>query len=290
MISIPGIILLDKVAGISSAKAIQEVKNKLSIKKIGHGGTLDPGATGLLVCLLNGATRLASFVEHGEKIYSGTFRIGTVTTSDDIFGEVISKTDKVPSFDQISKLAKNFLGKIQQIPPNVSAVKVNGQRAYKAARKGESLALKAREVEVMDFELSPTKESTIVNYKITCSRGTYIRSLARDLGDLLGCGACVESLRRLRSFPFDIANSKTINELSSLDIIPWDKLFPNSKALILPEEQVRMIVAGNNRVFSDIPKPNGFGFGIVYEQSSQNPLGLLKVEGDNWKIAANILS
>ena len=287
-ISQPGIIIIDKPAGISSAKAIHQVKVKLNIKKIGHGGTLDPGATGLLICLINGATRLASFVEHGKKTYTGLIRLGVTTSSDDMDGEVLSTSTEIPEFSKVVSVAKKFTGLISQVPPAVSAVKINGERAYKKARRGEEVIIQPREVNVYKLELSPADSSDLIEYKVGCSRGTYIRSLARDLGEILGCGACIETLRRTESYPFKIEQSLSIEDLSLENMLSWDSLFPSSKSLILPAKQVKMLCAGDVRVLKDLPEPEGSNLGIFYEQNRSVPLGLLKLDGDSWKIAANI--
>ena len=288
MITKPGIILIDKQAGISSAKAIHQVKVKLNIKKIGHGGTLDPGATGLLICLINGATRLASFVEHGKKTYTGLIKLGVTTSTDDIHGEILTESSEIPNFESVEAASKSFSGQIKQIPPAVSAVKIDGERAYKKARRGEDVKIKPRDVEVFELILKPTESRDLIEYSITCSRGTYIRSIARDLGQALGCGGCIESLRRTESYPYSVSQATRTEDLSLENITAWDSLFPSSKSLILPTEQVKMLCAGDIRVLKDLPEPEDSSLGIFYEQNHSIPLGLLKLDGDSWKIAANI--
>lgn len=214
-----GILVLDKAAGISSAKAIAQVKYKFGLKKIGHAGTLDPAATGILICLVNNATKSAKIFEGGKKTYAGTIKLGIATTTDDLEGEVISHADEIPSFDKVSKASKQFVGVIEQLPPVVSAVKVNGIRSYDMFRKkGVALELKPRSVTVESFQVHATDMPDIISYVIACTSGTYIRSLARDLGAVLGCGACVATLRRIYSEPFSENDAKKIEDITMSDL------------------------------------------------------------------------
>lgn len=214
-----GVLVLDKAAGISSAKAIAQVKHKLGLKKIGHAGTLDPAATGILVCLINDATKAAKLFEGGEKTYTGTFKLGVTTDTDDLDGEVITHNEDIPSFELIEAAAKKFIGIIEQTPPTVSAVKVNGERAYDLYRsKGVTPVLKSRTVTVYEFELRPTEAPDIVEYKVRSTCGTYVRSLARDLGIALGCGCAVATLRRTGSAPFQEQDAVKLEDLSEANI------------------------------------------------------------------------
>lgn len=217
MKEISGIILLYKRAGITSATAIAEVKRKLELRKIGHAGTLDPMATGLLVCLVNNATKSASLFQQGEKTYSGTFKLGIQTSTDDCEGDVIKRVETIPPEEEVQKASKQFVGKISQIPPQISAIFVNGKRAYELARKGEAVELKPREVTVKEFKIWPLPQNEY-GFRAVCSSGTYVRSLARDIGNELGCGACLTSLCREGSDPFTLSEASTIQELTIEDI------------------------------------------------------------------------
>lgn len=212
------VILLNKPAGISSAKAVAILKKRLNLKKIGHAGTLDPFATGLLVCLSDKSTKLADNFQGGYKVYSGTIKLGIATDTEDITGTVISTSDKIPTADQIRQVSRQFVGLIKQTPPAISAIKVNGKRSYQLARSGQAVELKEREVEVFSFEI-PKIENEIVHYLIKCSKGTYIRAIARDLGLALGCGACVNTLCREESFPFKLQQAKEIDLIIENDLI-----------------------------------------------------------------------
>lgn len=216
-----GILVLDKAAGISSAKAIAQVKHKLGVKKIGHAGTLDPAATGILICLINKATKMAKQFEGGEKIYSGTFKFGVTTDTDDLDGLVTAHCDVIPDFSAIKEAAEGFVGTIEQTPPAVSAVKVDGVRAYDLYRsKGIVPVLKSRSVTVREFVVEPTEAHDIVRYTIRCTSGTYIRSIARDLGALLQCGCAVATLRRIGSAPFLEKHARSLEDISIGDIQP----------------------------------------------------------------------
>lgn len=213
-----GFFLMDKGPGISSARAIAQLKHSLGIRKIGHAGTLDPPATGLLVCLVNDATRLARQIEGGDKIYSGSILFGVSTSTDDSTGEVLARSEAIPSFKEIEEAATRFVGEIEQIPPSVSAVKKDGERAYKIARRGEAVELKPRKVVIHSLKLKPLSANEVA-FEIHCTKGTYIRAIARDLGKIFGCGACSSSLRRDGSAPFSVNDAKTVDQLSWGDLI-----------------------------------------------------------------------
>lgn len=214
-----GILLLDKERGITSAKAIAQIKHKLSLSKIGHAGTLDPMATGLLVCMIGKATKLASRFEGGAKIYSGVFLFGRTTDSDDVTGRTLSESDARPALEFVNSVRNRFIGTIEQLPPAVSAIKIGGVRAYEIARRGEAPQLKPRPVTIFSFE-SELRSPSELWFRIRCSKGTYIRSIARDMGEILGCGACLQELRREGSEPFSISQAKKVSEIGIQDIMP----------------------------------------------------------------------
>ncbi|MCB0340371.1 MAG: tRNA pseudouridine(55) synthase TruB, partial [Bdellovibrionales bacterium] len=279
---------LDKPTGLSSAQAIARVKHRLNIGKIGHAGTLDPDASGLLVCLLNSATRLVSFAQAGRKKYTGIIRLGITTTSDDLQGEILTKSDYVPSDEQVEIARRRLTGKIMQIPPQISAVKVNGKRSYALSRKGETVALSPRPAEIYSFSLSRLDPMRFT-YVVETSPGTYVRSLARDLGEMLGSGGCIESLRREASYPFDVSQSITLDELSIDDILSPDRLLPNAGVLALRGEQVKRLRSGDQSVLSVIGVPEGEATAFYADSCSPNELlGLLHCNGQDWKLALNL--
>ena len=209
---------MDKSVGESSARAIARLKRKFSLKKIGHAGTLDPMATGLLVCLSGRATKLASLAQGGIKSYSGVILLGRTTDTDDVTGKTVYESDKLPHAEAVLKASRNFIGEISQLPPQISALKVDGKRSYKRARAGEQVALKPRTVSISSFDIEPLSEREY-KFRIVCGSGTYIRAIARDLGNMFGCGGCLAELRREGSAPFSVNQAKTIDHILADDIL-----------------------------------------------------------------------
>ena len=284
-----GILLLDKPAGMSSAQALNSLKRRLDCGKIGHAGTLDPDATGLLVCLTGAATRLAHYAEVGSKIYSGVIQLGVRTNTDDISGHVLSSCSSYPDFAAVEASAARFVGTISQVPPQVSAIKVNGERGYVKARRGEQMQLAPRSVTVEQFTVSPLDESRI-GFEISCSKGTYIRALARDLGDMMGCGACLYSLRRNASYPFHVDQAKTIEEIEAADTIAWENLFPGASRVEVSGQLSRRLMSGDERALAEVVLSLD-GDKALYGISTETglkPLGLLVRNGGMWRFGVNL--
>jgi len=210
-----GIVLIDKEEGRSSFDVVKEVRRILKIKKVGHAGTLDPFATGLLVVLLGQGTKLAPYLMAGVKEYRATLRLGVETDTMDPTGLIV-QTRPVPAFEMehIRETALGFTGDIEQVPPSFSAVKYKGQRAYALARKGIRVALKKRKAMVHQLEIISV-DLPDITMVVTCSRGTYMRSLAADLGKALGTGAHLRSLRRLSSGSFSVKEALCLRELET---------------------------------------------------------------------------
>ncbi len=208
-----GILLVDKPAGPTSHDVVHKIRKTFRIDKVGHGGTLDPAATGLLVILLGRATRLSDLIMGGEKGYAGTIRLGTVTNSQDLDGEIIAENpfDAVTR-EQAETALEALRGDIYQTPPMVSAIKLHGVPLYKLARKGQEVVREPRLIHIYRFAIigwAPPQ----VTFEVRSTKGTYVRTLAHDLGQALGCGACLESLRRTASGPFDVASAATLDTL-----------------------------------------------------------------------------
>ena len=208
-----GLLLVDKPAGMTSHDVVQHVRRIYGERSIGHLGTLDPFATGLLVLLLGRATRLATFLDTEPKVYEATIRFGTETDTDDETGTVIS-TAHAPRESDVRSGVKTLTGKISQVPPAYSAKSVDGTRAYDAARRGEPLNLPAVDVTVHSWEIGEFRGETLTA-TVTCSGGTYIRALARDLGRLTSSAAHLASLRRTRVGEFDVRNAATLEILGA---------------------------------------------------------------------------
>jgi tRNA pseudouridine55 synthase len=244
-----GLVLIDKPAGWTSHDVVNRWRKLARTKRAGHLGTLDPMATGLLLLVTGTATRLAQFFGKHEKTYEAEVRLGCISDTYDAEGCITHTGVPIPSDDEIRNRLLAFRGKLQQVPPPVSAKKINGVAAYKLARKQQPVHLAPVEVEISDLEIHRIAEG-IVQFTIRCSAGTYIRSIAHDLGKALGCGGLLSSLRRTRSGNFSVADAHSLDELQhlanqgSLDeaVVPASQLlpeFPSVHCNELIEAQIR---------------------------------------------------
>ena len=282
-----GIFLVDKERGETSAKTLSRLKRALSLEKVGHSGTLDPFATGLLVCLSARATRCASFAEEGRKRYSGEIQLGRRTDTDDETGETLSESTEIPSIEQALAARSLFTGIIDQLPPQYSALKIEGKRAYQYAREGIEVTLARRKIEVFSFDLHAATTSSRVAFTIECSAGTYIRSIARDLGDYLGCGGCLASLRREASFPFSVRDAKTVEAISVSDMLPWEALFPSAKRVSFPLKVCKELQGGDQRGLVHYPFDGAYPGMIALYQGEGSELcsGIVQwQEHSCWKL------
>lgn len=210
---INGFVVIDKPAGITSHDVVSRVRRILGTRKVGHTGTLDPFATGVLPVAVNDGTKAIPFLDEGLKCYEAVMQLGVSTDTLDMTGSVIRQADwRGISQDTIEKVLEQFTGHITQIPPMYSAIKCDGQPLYKLARKGQVVERKPREVDVYSLELL-TVSPPFVGFRVVCSRGTYVRTLADDIGEMLGCGAALKELRRLASGPFQITTSVSLETL-----------------------------------------------------------------------------
>lgn len=209
---ISGWVILDKPVGIGSTQCVSKIKWLYQAAKAGHAGTLDPLASGMLPLALGEATRTVPYIMDGQKTYRFTVTWGAETNTDDMAGEVTKTSEKRPSKEEIIALLPNYTGDIEQVPPQFSAIKIDGERAYKRARDGEEMEIKSRIVEIETLELVETTEDT-ATFEVLCGKGTYVRSLARDMGRDLECYGHITELRRTSVAPF-------LEE----DMIPLEKL------------------------------------------------------------------
>lgn len=201
-----GMLLVDKPAGPTSHDLVARVRKATGERRIGHAGTLDPPATGLLVLLLGTATRLAGYLPASPKVYRGAFRLGVTTLTDDLAGALLTRhVGPLPVDESVRDAAARLLGVTQQIPPAISAKHVAGERLYRAARRGSPIAAPPATIEVGRFDVTPSDEAGTWTFEASVSSGTYIRGLVRDLGAALGCGAAVVSLRRTTVGPLDVS-------------------------------------------------------------------------------------
>ncbi|MDY4787739.1 MAG: tRNA pseudouridine(55) synthase TruB [Bacilli bacterium] len=239
-----GFLLIDKDGKMTSFDVIRILKRKLHTPSIGHAGTLDPFATGLLIVGVNKATKLLSFVESEVKEYIGVLRFGIDTDTLDLEGKVISEKDYSNlSITEIKETMKTFLGKISQIPPMYSALKVDGKRLYELARNGIEIERKAREVMIEEFTYLDYQNG-LLTFKVRCSKGTYVRTLANDLAHKLGtCGHLI-SLRRTRIGNFNVLDAKKVNDISEEDIVNVVTGLTLPKVVISDEKLLKMVKNG----------------------------------------------
>jgi tRNA pseudouridine55 synthase len=226
-----GALLIDKPAGPTSHDVVEEVRHHFRIKKVGHCGTLDPGATGLLILLLGRATKLSERLMSEDKVYEGSLKLGESTDSHDAAGELVASLPVPPlTLEQLNETAASFVGDHLQTPPMVSALKKDGVPLYKLARKGIEVERKPRLVHIYSFRFSAYTEP-IGTFRAACTKGTYVRTLANDLGEKIGCGAHLVSLRRTISGKFEVANAVQFEQVLKLSrkelephVIPFFKL------------------------------------------------------------------
>lgn len=217
---ISGWLVVDKPAGITSTTVVNRVRWAFDANKAGHAGTLDPEATGVLAIALGEATKTVPYITDALKAYEFIIRFGQATNTDDAEGEVIATSDTRPDDAAIKAALAGFIGDIMQVPPQFSAVKVDGERAYAKARAGEEMDLAARPLWVEELLLADRPDADHAVLEMTCGKGGYVRSIARDLGDVLGCKAHVRSLRRIWSGPFQASDGITLDQLDAIARTP----------------------------------------------------------------------
>lgn len=212
-----GVLLVDKDPGFTSHNAVALCRRILQTKKVGHCGTLDPMATGMLIVVIGKATKMQDLLMCEDKVYTATMKLGVETNSQDADGEVVAEkpTDGITE-DAVRAAFAHFMGEFDQVPPMYSAVKINGVPCYKLARKGKEVERKARHVAVLDYEISRIDLAAAeVDFRVHCTKGFYVRTYAHDIGQLLGCGAHLTALRRIRSGHFDIAGAVDVPTLKA---------------------------------------------------------------------------
>lgn len=228
---IHGFLNIDKPAGMTSHDVVARIRRLAGQKRIGHGGTLDPAATGVLPIALGEATRLVEYLVEGRKAYRATVRLGITTTTDDAEGTILDQqpTPHLTS-DDLARVVQRFVGTIQQAPPIYSAIQVDGQRMYDLARKGEAIDLPPREVTIDAIDIRDW-QSPLLTIDVRCSKGTYIRALARDLGTALGCGAHLAALRRTAVGPLTLDTAVPLNALLTNRTLLDQHLLPPARAV-----------------------------------------------------------
>jgi tRNA pseudouridine55 synthase len=245
-----GLLLIDKPAGITSFEVVRRVRRALKVRKVGHLGTLDPFATGLLPLALGEATKLAPFLMEEDKTYLAILKLGEETDTQDLTGKVVARSESLPEPEDIHRAAARFAGEIEQVPPMYSAVHYQGERLYKLARRGEAVQPEPRRVMIYRLEV---KEIALpqVTIEVACGKGTYIRTLAADLGRSLGCGAHLTALRRLAVGPFRVETALPLADLETLSredihrrLIPLADCLPGLKPVAVSPEEARRLSQG----------------------------------------------
>jgi tRNA pseudouridine55 synthase len=273
-----GVVLVNKPIGITSFAAVKKVSKQLQAKKVGHCGTLDPFASGLLIVTLNNATKIARFIESQNKEYVATLVLGIKTDSGDNTGKVIKRL-KPPKFEvlQLNDVIKSFIGKQNQIPPMHSAIKVNGQKLYELARKGKTIDRQPRPIEIYDIKLIKYRGNTLT-FKVNCTKGTYIRTLAEDLAKRLGCIGHLKNLERTAIGDFLLADAKNIDKLTVIDdIIPIAQALKSMSKYIVSTDELSLVNNGAALVIDQEEE-----YVLVINQES-TPLAIYQKDGELYR-------
>jgi tRNA pseudouridine55 synthase len=257
-----GLLLVDKPAGPSSAQVVHKIKVLLGAKKVGHLGTLDPFASGLLLLGINEGTKIADLFLRASKSYHGIMVLGVETDSQDATGKIL-QVRPVPSIAaaELRNLEQQFLGDLQQVPPMFSALKRQGVPLYRLARQGKEVPREPRAIRIEKLQLNPLTGDEI-ELELTCSRGTYVRTLVADMGKFLGCGAHLKTLRRMACGHLTVDQSMTLNELERLDskevrLLALEKALEPLQAIIWDNRLVSRLRLGQQEVLRDLDKPVG---------------------------------
>lgn len=267
-----GVLIIDKPSGITSHDVVAKVRKALKTKKVGHTGTLDPLATGVLVVCVEKATKLVNYLTCDEKIYEVEMKLGIKTDTGDITGNIIDEdTNYKVTIKEANEVIKSFVGKQKQIPPMYSAIKVNGQKLYELARKGIEIEREPRDIEIFDiYNIEINNE--LIKYTVHCSKGTYVRSLCEDIAQRLGTIGVMTNLRRIKSGQFEIENAIKIDDISEEKIISMEKLFDKE---INVQNNLKELLNGMKIA---IQKPDG-----LYKLYADRFIGIGKIEGNYLK-------
>ena len=246
-----GILVIDKPAGWTSQDVAAKLRGVFHERRVGHGGTLDPMATGVLPIFIGRATRAAEFAESAEKEYLAGLRLGTVTDTQDTSGNVLATHPVTVTREEVEAAMQRFLGPIEQIPPMYSAIKINGQKLYELARKGKEVERRPRSITIHELELQAGGGAEY-HLRVRCSKGTYVRTLCHDLGAALGCGGCMSSLRRIRAGSFTLQQALTMQQVLEFAaahdpqqlLMPADALFAEVPPLIVTMGQAAKLKNG----------------------------------------------
>ena len=294
---INGVINVYKEKGLTSHDVVARLRKIIHQKKIGHTGTLDPDAIGVLPVCLGRGTKLCDVLTDKDKVYEAVMLLGTTTDTQDITGKVLTKNTVCVNECQAVEAIESFLGDYNQIPPMYSALKVNGKKLYELARAGIEVERKPRLVTIKSInvnEIDFGDEEKTITFTVECTKGTYIRTLCQDVGDKLGCGACMKSLKRTRVSRFELNDSLTLGQITDLVekgnlldyVIPVDDMFPNYKKIIIYKEYNKLLYNGNS-ILVEQAKPVEYEmFDLemvrIYDEDSVF-IGIYRLEGNIFK-------
>jgi len=246
-----GVLIVNKSEGMTSHDVVNKIRRLYGTRRVGHTGTLDPMATGVLVVLIGRSAKACEYLAADRKRYRAILRLGLTTDTEDTTGTVLSTTEALPSFEEIIAVLPRFRGKIQQIPPMYSALKVGGKKLVDLARQGISVEREAREIEIFDLIATQTSSPSDVILEVACSGGTYIRTLCADIGQALGCGGVMASLQRTETGGFPLSLAHTLEELTEMEpgelaslLIPTEELFATDPTVRLPAFYERLCRSG----------------------------------------------
>lgn len=249
-----GILIINKEKGFTSHDVVAKLRGILHTKKIGHTGTLDPDAVGVLPVCIGRATKVCSLLTDTDKTYEAVIRFGVITDTLDMTGQILEKRPVQVTKEQLVEALAAFVGEIEQLPPMYSAVKVNGKRLYELARKGQEVERKKRRITIHELTLLSEKlEEALCSIRVICSKGTYIRSLCADIGERLGCGAAMQSLIRTKAGGFSIGQARTLSEVEALCrtqkpedfLLPVDTVFMQYRSILVKGRAMHFLLNGN---------------------------------------------
>ncbi len=237
-----GVLIVDKHAGVTSHDIVGKIRRLFGTRKVGHTGTLDPMATGVLVVLIGRAAKASEYLVCDSKRYLAGLRLGITTDTEDTSGAILSSSENIPDTNAVLSAIKGFEGNIKQVPPMYSALKVDGKKLCDLARNGQTVEREPRDITIHSITAEPTESAMDYRLDVHCSGGTYIRTLCADIGASLGCGGAMYSLRRVRSGNFEIENAHTIEELEKMEfserlsfLMPTESLFEGLERVVLPK-------------------------------------------------------
>lgn len=293
-----GVLLVNKPQGITSHDVVGRIRRLYGTRRVGHTGTLDPLATGALVILVGRAAKASEYLVCDTKRYRAGITLGLTSDTEDITGNILSRSGNIPEKEKVLSTCGEFVGKIMQTPPMYSALKIGGKKLVDLAREGIEVEREAREIEIFSLKCQPTEDEAVYDLDVECSSGTYIRTLCADIGAKLGCGAVMSSLERVRVGGFNIENAVTLEEIEALDeearlslLSPTESLFEGLSAVNLPAFYERLCRSGceiyQSKIKTDVPigervrlcSQNGafFALGEVREYENGTAIKSIKI-------------